>query len=100
MPASSPSCRRCCSSASGSCSSSTVPTGRGSRPVLQPDDFRTSWPLVVDGFWLNIELFIYSMLTIPIVALIVAVMRSLRGPAFFPIRLLAVIFTDVFRGIP
>jgi ABC-type amino acid transport system permease subunit len=27
-------------------------------------------------------------------------MRSLRGPAFFPIRLLAVIFTDVFRGIP
>ncbi|MCB0968154.1 MAG: amino acid ABC transporter permease [Ilumatobacter sp.] len=67
---------------------------------FNPDDFRTSWPLVVDGFWLNIELFIYSMLTIPIVALIVAVMRSLRGPAFFPIRLLAVIFTDVFRGIP
>lgn len=67
---------------------------------FNPDDFRESWPDVVDGFWLNIELFVYSMLLIPVVALIVAVMRSLRGPAFFPIRLLAVIFTDVFRGIP
>jgi polar amino acid transport system permease protein len=67
---------------------------------FNPDDFRTSWPLVVDGFWLNLELFVYAMLLIPIVSLVIAVMRSLRGPAFFPIRLLAVIFTDVFRGIP
>ena len=67
---------------------------------FNPEDFRESWPDVLDGFWLNIELFVYSMLTIPVVALIVAVMRSLRGPAFFPIRLLAVIYTDIFRGIP
>jgi polar amino acid transport system permease protein len=67
---------------------------------FNPDDFRTSWPLVVDGFWLNLELFVYAMLLIPVVSLVIAVMRSLRGPAFFPIRLLAVIFTDVFRGIP
>ena len=67
---------------------------------FNPDDFRTSWPDVVDGFWLNIELFVYTMLLIPVVSLVIAVMRSLRGPAFFPIRLLAVIFTDVFRGIP
>ena len=64
------------------------------------DDFRESWPDVVDGFWLNIELFVYAMLLIPVVALLIAVMRSLRGPAFFPIRLLSVVFTDVFRGIP
>jgi polar amino acid transport system permease protein len=63
-------------------------------------DFATSWPDVVGGFWLNIELFVYAMLLIPVAALIVAVMRSLRGPAFFPIRLLAVVFTDIFRGIP
>lgn len=64
------------------------------------DDFATSWPKVLDGFWLNLELFAYAMLLIPVVALVVAVMRSLRGPAFFPIRLLAVVFTDLFRGIP
>lgn len=67
---------------------------------FNPDDFRASAPDVLDGFWLNLELFVYSMLLIPVVALIVAIMRSLRGPAFFPIRLLAVIFTDIFRGIP
>jgi polar amino acid transport system permease protein len=67
---------------------------------FNPDDFRTSWPLVLDGFWLNLELFVYAMLLIPVVSLVIAVMRSLRGPAFFPLRLLAVIYTDVFRGIP
>lgn len=64
------------------------------------ENFREAAPDVIDGFWLNLELFAYSMLLIPVVALIVAVMRSLRGPAFFPIRLLAVIYTDIFRGIP
>ncbi len=64
------------------------------------EDFRESWPDVLDGFWLNIELFVYAMLLIPVVALLVAVMRSLRGPAFFPLRLLSVVFTDIFRGIP
>lgn len=67
---------------------------------FNPDDFRTSAPDVLRGFWLNLELFAKSMLVIPILALLVAVMRSLRGPAFFPIRLLAVLFTDIFRGIP
>lgn len=63
-------------------------------------NFRESAPAVIDGFWLNLELFAYSMLIIPVLAMIIAVMRSLRGPAFLPIRLLAVIFTDIFRGIP
>ncbi|MEM7287543.1 MAG: amino acid ABC transporter permease [Actinomycetota bacterium] len=67
---------------------------------FNPDDFADAWPAVLDGFWLNLELFAYSMLLIPVVALAIAVMRSLRGPAFFPVRLLAVIYTDVFRGIP
>ena len=64
------------------------------------ENFREAAPDVIDGFWLNLELFAYSMMLIPVVSLIVAVMRSLRGPAFFPIRLLAVIYTDIFRGIP
>ncbi|MGI9595345.1 MAG: amino acid ABC transporter permease [Acidimicrobiales bacterium] len=63
-------------------------------------DFSRSFPDVASGFWLNIQLFLAAMVTIPIVALLVAVMRSLRGPGFFPIRALAVIYTDIFRGIP
>ncbi len=64
------------------------------------DDFARSWPQVLSGFWLNIQLFLAAMVTIPVVALVVAVMRSLRGPGFFPIRMLAVVYTDIFRGIP
>lgn len=64
------------------------------------EDFVESWPDVLDGFWLNLELFAYAMAAIPVVALIVATARSFRGAAFFPIRLLSVIYTDLFRGIP
>jgi polar amino acid transport system permease protein len=67
---------------------------------FNPDDFAKSFPDVVGGFWLNMQLFAMSMVTIPLLALVVAVMRSLRGPGFFPIRMLAVIYTDIFRGIP
>ena len=64
------------------------------------EDFVAAWPQVVKGFRLNLELFAYAMLAIPVVALVVSVTRSFRGAAFFPIRLLSVIYTDVFRGIP
>jgi polar amino acid transport system permease protein len=33
-------------------------------------------------------------------ALFLAVLRSLPGPVFFPIRALAIAYTDLFRGIP
>lgn len=67
---------------------------------FSPEDFRASAPDVLRGFWLNIQMFTYAIISIPLVALIIAVMRSLRGPAFAPVRLLAVIYTDIFRGIP
>jgi polar amino acid transport system permease protein len=67
---------------------------------FNPEDFRASAPEVIRGFWLNIQMFASAMVAIPVVALLVAVMRSLRGPAFVPLRLLAVIYTDLFRGIP
>jgi polar amino acid transport system permease protein len=62
--------------------------------------FRESFPDVLDGFWLNVEMFAWAMLAIPFVALVVAIMRSFRGPAFFPLRLLAIVFIDLFRAIP
>ena len=33
-------------------------------------------------------------------ALLLAVLRSLQGPVFFPLRLMAIAYTDLFRGIP
>jgi len=70
------------------------------RQFFSGEDFADSAPDVIDGFWLNLELFAIAMVTIPLLALVITLMRSLRGPAFFPIRLLAVIYTDLFRGVP
>ena len=33
-------------------------------------------------------------------ALVLAVLRSLQGPVFFPLRALSIVYTDLFRGIP
>ncbi|MEX2424850.1 MAG: amino acid ABC transporter permease [Acidimicrobiia bacterium] len=62
--------------------------------------FRQSFPLVLRGFWQDIWMFLVAEVAILILALAVAVIRALRGPAFFPLRLMAVTFIDVIRGIP
>jgi len=48
----------------------------------------------------NIQLFILAEIGILIFALLLAVMRSLPGPVFFPLRLFAVGYIDVFRALP
>src|SRR5207248_2774334 len=35
-----------------------------------------------------------------VVALCLAVLRSLPGPVFFPVRALAIVYADLFRGVP
>jgi polar amino acid transport system permease protein len=55
---------------------------------------------VLDGFWVDMQMFGYALVAIPIMSLLLATARSFRGPAFFPIRVLAIVFIDVMRGIP
>jgi polar amino acid transport system permease protein len=62
--------------------------------------FRTSFREVLDAFWLNVKIFTVAEVAILIVALGIAVVRGLPGPVFYPLRALAVIYTDLFRGIP
>ncbi len=64
------------------------------------EDMRTSAPKVVSAFWLDIQMFVIAQIAILVFALLVAVIRSLRGPAFFPLRLLSILYIDIFRGIP
>jgi len=59
-----------------------------------------SAPAIVRGFMLNIQIFLIAEGLILVVALVLAVLRSLPGPVFFPVRLLVVGFTDFFRGVP
>lgn len=59
-----------------------------------------SLPKVWDGFLLNLQVLGLSVITVSAVALTVAVLRTLRGPVFFPLRVLAAGYTDLFRGFP
>jgi polar amino acid transport system permease protein len=57
-------------------------------------------PSVVGAFLLNVEIFVISEVFILILALVIAVVRQIPGPVFFPFRMVAVAYTDLFRGIP
>jgi len=49
---------------------------------------------------LNIQIFLVAEVFILVLGLGIALLRSLPGPAFFPFRLLAIAYTDFFRGVP
>lgn len=67
---------------------------------FNPDAFARVWPAVLSGFWLDVRMFLGAQVLILFFALLVAMARALRGPAFFPIRALAVLYIDLIRGIP
>ena len=46
------------------------------------------------------KIFCIAEVVIIFTALGVALLRGLPGPVFFPLRLLAVVYADFFRGIP
>ena len=62
--------------------------------------FAASWPLIVRAFWINVQLFMITEVLILILGLVIAVLRNLPGPVFFPVRALATIYVDVFRALP
>jgi polar amino acid transport system permease protein len=67
---------------------------------FNPDYIATSWPRQVDAIAVNVQLFLIAEACILPLALFIAVMRSLPGPVFVPLRALALVYTDVFRGVP
>jgi polar amino acid transport system permease protein len=62
--------------------------------------FEDSFGPVSSGFWLNVKLMLVAEVLVLVLGLAVAVIRSLPGPVMAPLRLVALIYTDVFRGIP
>jgi polar amino acid transport system permease protein len=63
-------------------------------------EFKSTFPEIARAFVLNIRIFCIAEVLILVFALFLAVLRSLPGPVFFPLRALAIIYADLFRGIP
>lgn len=62
--------------------------------------FKSTFPEIARAFLLNCKIFLIAECLILPVALLIAVLRSLPGPVFFPLRALAIVYADFFRGVP
>ena len=63
-------------------------------------EFKSTFPGILTAFKLNVKIFLIAEVFILIFAMFLAVLRSLPGPVFFPLRAMAIVYTDLFRGIP
>ena len=63
-------------------------------------EFKASMPEIARAFLLNVKIFLISEAFILPLALALAVIRSLPGPVFFPLRVLGIAYADFFRGVP
>ena len=62
--------------------------------------FKSTLPEIARAFLLNCKIFLIAECLILPFALLIAVLRSLPGPVFFPLRALAIVYADFFRGVP
>ena len=70
------------------------------RSFFDAKQFEKALPGLLKGFTINVQLFLIAEVLVLVVALLIAILRSLPGPVFFPIRALATIYTDLFRALP
>ena len=74
-------------------------------PVVQEtffngEQFWDSMPGLLEAFMLNVKIFLIAEPIILVFSLLIALTRTLRAAIFLPLRVLATIYVDVFRGVP
>jgi polar amino acid transport system permease protein len=70
------------------------------RSFFDLETARRALPAVLDGLWLNVRVLVVCEVLILLLALGIAALRTLRGPVWFPVRVLATGYVDLFRGLP
>lgn len=59
-----------------------------------------AWVDVLKAFWVNVRVAIGAEILVLVFGLVIAIMRMLPGRAGRPLRVLAILYADVFRAIP
>ena len=67
---------------------------------FDPSVAARAWPRVFEGLLLNLTVLVFAAAGVLVVSILIATLRTLRGPVFFPLRAIAAGYTDVFRGMP
>ncbi|MEV4615305.1 amino acid ABC transporter permease [Kitasatospora sp. NPDC049258] len=73
---------------------------RTKETFLDLDRAREALPKVLEGLWVNLELTLVCGALIVVFGLLLAILRTLRGPVLLPVRLLATAYVDFFLGLP
>ena len=67
---------------------------------LDGAEFRRYFGAILHGFWLNVQMFLVSEVCILVLGLVIALVRVTRAPGLAPLRWAAMLYVDVFRGVP
>ena len=57
-------------------------------------------PSLPGAFWLDARMFLIVEAVVLATGLAIALVRTIRAPVLFPLRLVAAVFVDVMRGVP
>jgi polar amino acid transport system permease protein len=63
-------------------------------------EFKNAFPEVLDGFWLDVKVFMGVEAAVLVIALVLALVKISSSAGLFPLRLLSIVFVDISRGIP
>lgn len=67
---------------------------------LDPEVAADALPEIARGLWLNFRLLVVCAACALLLGMLIALMRTVRGPVFFPLRAIGVGYTYAFRGVP
>ncbi|WP_297602802.1 amino acid ABC transporter permease [Microcella sp.] len=73
---------------------------RVQRSFFDLDTAIAAWPRVIAGLWVNVQVLFFAAIGVLLLSILIATIRTLRGPIWFPLRALAAAYTDLFRGLP
>ena len=59
-----------------------------------------SFPRLLDAFVLDVMIFLWTTPFILLAAMLIAIARNTRAPSLFPVRIFAIAYTDIMRGVP
>jgi polar amino acid transport system permease protein len=71
-----------------------------SRTFFQLPLIFSTFGLILKAFWINIYIFVIAEILVLVWGLVVAIARLIPGDAGRPVRVMATVYTDAFRGMP
>jgi len=70
------------------------------RTFFSYDDFVASLPMVASGLLTNLKVLGFAVVGTAFFSLLLALIKTTKSPVLFPVRFLAIAYTDLMRGIP